>query len=214
MLRLSMDLVMEPDPPQAGPDYDEIADDLYELGTVISAAEFHGMTCGSLVGGAVVQGGSWQQQVFDFLGLAPDTEAAAPVQRVLALAGQVAEELRREDFGFELLLPPEDSPLQERATELANWCQGFLTGLALAGQDQGRWSRMPEDLAEGLADLASIAQLKVEDGDDEADYIELFEYVRVVVLNAYAELLLNDEGPVATPTHSASGLFGGDKKLH
>lgn len=193
--------------------FDDLADDLYQLGAITSASEFHGMVCACLVANAPLQGQAWRAHCLEFLGLAPDQQQTPVLERVLALPDQAAVELAHQDYGFQLLLPPDDSELSQRAEELGNWCQGFLTGLALSGQDQQRWSALPEQLADGLSDLAEIAQIEAIDNDDEGDFLELFEFVRMVVLNAYAELRENRSSGKA-PVHGASSLFGNDGKLH
>ncbi len=194
-------------------DYELLADDMDELDCIVSAAEYHGMVSGRLIGGSWVQGRAWRDQALELLGLAPEQADSADLLRLLALPEQVARELQRQDYGFQLLLPPDDCELRQRAEELAHWCQGFLSGLALAGQNQQRWSAMPSELAEGLTDLASIAQLKMADNDTDNDYAELFEYVRMVALNAHAELAMSQDAAEA-PVHNASALFQGDPKLH
>jgi hypothetical protein len=213
MARPDTGRTMEDDSRQQAYPFDDLADDLYELGSVVSAAQYHGMVCGGLCGNELAQGAGWRHKCLEFLGLPLDEEVTPVLERVLGLADCAAAELGREDFGFALLLPPEDCELSMRAQELANWCEGFLAGLALAGQDQQRWQQLPEDLVEGLGDLAAMTQIQVESGDDDKDYMELFEYVRMVVLNTYAQLRLPSAAP-SPPSHNASGLFGGKHKLH
>jgi hypothetical protein len=194
-------------------DYELLADDMDELGCIVSAAEYHGMVSGRLIGGPWVQGRAWRDQGLELLGLAPEQADSADLRRLLALPEQVMRELQQQDYSFQLLLPADDGELRLRAEELAHWCQGFLSGLALAGQDQQRWSAMPPELAEGLTDLASIAQLEMADSDTDNDYAELFEYVRMVALNAHAELAVSQD-TTAAPVHNASALFQGKHKLH
>ena len=71
-------------------------------------------------------------------------------------------------------------------------------------------------MVDGLSDLAAIAQLETEDNDTDNDYTELFEYVRMVALNAHAELAQgdSDSGGGEEPVHGARGFFQGDHKIH
>lgn len=196
-------------------DYERLADDMDELDCIVSAAEYHGMVSGRLIGGNTSQGRDWREQSLEFLGLAPDQPDSPDLRRLWALPQQVAAELKREDFGFQLFLPPDNFDLELRAEELGCWCEGFLTGLALAGQDQQRWAALPAELVDGLSDLAAIAQLEAEDNDTDNDYTELFEYVRMVVLNAHAELSQGDsDSGSKEPVHGARGFFQGDHKIH
>ena len=41
--------------------------------------------------------------------------------------------LRGDEMEFELLLPDDDAPLEQRATALSQWCQGFLYGFGTGG---------------------------------------------------------------------------------
>jgi hypothetical protein len=193
-------------------DFDLLADEMDELGCVVSAADYHGMVCGRLIGNHCVQGRGWREQAIEYLGVPAELEDSPDLQRLLGLAQQVVAELGQHDFGFQLLLPPDSCAIRLRAQALGQWCAGFLSGLALAGQDAGRWAQMPAELAEGLNDLASIAQIEAGEDDAESDFMELCEYVRMVVLSAFAELV--DADAVQAPAHSTSGLFQGDNKLH
>ena len=196
-------------------DYERLADDMDELDCIVSAAEYHGMVSGRLIGGNTSHGRDWREQSLEFLGLAPDQPDSADLRRLWALPQQVAAELALEDFSFQLFLPPDNFDLDLRAEELARWCEGFLAGLALAGQDQQRWSALPAELLDGLSDLAAIAQLETEDNDSDNDYTELSEYVRMVALNTHAELAQRDNASGGDkPVHGASGFFQGDHKIH
>ena len=42
------------------------------------------------------------------------------------------QQLDDEELGFELWLPDDDEPLEDRTLSLAQWCSGFLAGLGSA----------------------------------------------------------------------------------
>jgi uncharacterized protein YgfB (UPF0149 family) len=193
-------------------DFDQLDDAMGELEAVVSASGYHGMVCGRMIGGNCVVAADWSDEAMDFIGLAPDTVASAELNALLELPRQVVAELSQQDFGFQLLLPPDTAPLPERAEALGQWCEGFLAGLVLAGQGQQQWDKLPAELVEGFNDLASIAQMGPADEDAERDLMELLEYVRLVVLSAYAELVSEDRTVVAG--HATSSLFKGSNKLH
>ncbi len=98
--------------------------------------------------------------------------------------------LRGGEFEFSPLLPDDDAGLIDRTGALAQWCQGFLYGLALTGFDPKRDGT--GDVPEVLADMAEITRAQF--GDDqsleegEAAYAELVEFVRVAVQLVYYEL--------------------------
>ncbi len=196
----------------AGYDFDQLDDAMAELEAVVSASGYHGMVCGRMIGGNGVVAAAWPDEAMEFIGLAPGTVASAELNTLLDLPRHVVAELGQQDFGFQLLLPPDTAPLAERAEALGQWCEGFLAGLVLAGQDQQQWDKLPAELVEGFSDLASIAQMGPAEDDAERDLMELLEYVRLVVLSAYAELVSEDRTVVAA--HVASSLFTGSNKLH
>jgi uncharacterized protein YgfB (UPF0149 family) len=73
--------------------------------------------------------------------------------------------------------------MDERFSELTCWCSGFLHGLGLAQHAEGLLAQ--PDIREMLEDLAAIARslAPVPDSEDnESDFMEILEYIRVVVL--------------------------------
>src|SRR5690606_32603775 len=84
-----------------------------------------------------------------------------------------------------------------RVAALSVWTQGFLDGLVDAGLAGD--ADLSEDAASALGDLVAIARAGFEgegDNDDEADFAELVEYVRVAAILIFAEL--------ASPAHIAA----------
>jgi uncharacterized protein len=99
------------------------------------------------------------------------------------------------EMTFEPLLPGEERPLAERVQALAEWCQGFLSGLGQGGIDpQAMEGADAESIAEIFTDFAEIsrAALDVEEPADpnEPDFAlaEVKEYVRVSVQIVFEEL--------------------------
>lgn len=168
--------------------YDEIDCALRDLGFRLDAAEYHGALCGVLC----VQG-----EASDDLGLetdAPPNEEAVPAARELLQAvKQVSfDHLHDPESGFTPLLPHDDEALDQRVDALAQWCQGFLYGLATKpALDLNETS--PE-LREVVNDLIQISRAGVEqesEPDEDADenaYMELVEYVRAGVQLVFLEL--------------------------
>jgi len=209
-IELPMDNASDRNPP----DYDHLSDDFYALKCVVTPAEYHGLVAGRLVVARLVRGPHWDDQNLEYLGL-PLTARGSGVERILGLSEQTAAELEANDFSFRMLLPGDDLELAARVEALGNWCQGFLVGLALGGLDQPAWSSLQPDLAEGLLDMAAVAQIEVDDQGTEDDYEHLCEYVRMVVLNVYAELMLAEgDAAAAPPANVVAGLFGGRGRLH
>jgi hypothetical protein len=89
-----------------------------------------------------------------------------------------------EDLGLALWLPNDDEILEERTMALSQWCSGFLAGLGSSGDDTLK--AMSDDANDGLKDLQQISTADVSDTDeseeDENAFVEIVEYIRVVIL--------------------------------
>lgn len=181
------------DPIVSALNFDELCDLLVPLGTINSPAELHGLLCGKLSGGAELSETRWLLDAVEFLDFtqAPDEH----IRTVLTQLYHITSEHLRDGFGLKLLLPDDDSDLSQRTAALGQWCYGFLTGFGSAGKTD---RHITEEAEEGLRDLAAIAHIAVEDGDesDEADYVQVTEYVRMLAASLYLEY--------AAETHKAS----------
>jgi hypothetical protein len=142
-----------------------------------SAAEAHGLLSGMLCVDLGVNSRQWLRDFFGSEVMLPQGDEAS---RLNALFETTRRQLDDFDFSFEPLLPDDESPLEERALALGEWCQGFLLGVGYAGQNSG-W---PGECTEILRDLLEIGRLDPPEAAGEADetaYAELSEYVRVGV---------------------------------
>ena len=109
-------------------------------------------------------------------------------ETLLSVANDWLQQLHDGQMAFALLVAGDDTTLAERAESLAQWCQGYLVGLAMGGiQDH---NALPGDVPEFVNDLLKISQA-IADGttdDDEDAFYELCEYVRVGAQLVYDEL--------------------------
>lgn len=160
---------------------------LSAVGASPGAAAAHGMLCGMLVVDAGQPMPPWVAWVLD--GTEPRGE---PARQVLASLATLYDSTRRrlaaDDDRFTPLLPDDEQPFAERSRALAEWCDGFLFGLAAEGSD--RLASLDADATEALESLVAIAGLQTPPSgpqavpaaeDDEADLVELVEFVRVAV---------------------------------
>jgi uncharacterized protein len=161
------------------PFHAEVAAELAALKLGVDACELHGSLCGYLSGGGRASREDWLQR------LALDdaaTDTPAPDSVLEQLFDASRAQLDDDELGFELLLPPDSSPLGERADALLAWCRGFLGGFGLAS---GNHAPLSPESAEALEDLGRIAAsaLSYEDPDtDEEALSEVGEFVRVAAL--------------------------------
>jgi len=169
------------------PDYINLQESLLKVNATMEASEAHGALCGILCAQGSADVNQWQQHV---VGVQEEGNV---------LMGELADELQQmylatiaslnnEVTDFQCLLASDDDKLADRVYALANWCQGFLYGLAAGGIKQG--DKMPQDSAELMLDFIQISQAVFDDEDNENsedDYMQLEEFVRVGVL------LINEE---------------------
>ncbi|MBM4200042.1 MAG: UPF0149 family protein [Gammaproteobacteria bacterium] len=140
-----------------------------------SVAELHGAMAGLLCADIHSTYEQWLGALFAGDGMPFEQDADVPLRE---LFGHTQQVLATGDLSFQPLLPDDEEPLAERARALGHWCQGFLFGL---GQTTGQrtWTSEAEEL---LKDFSEISRLEAaEESDDEADYVEIAEFVRIGV---------------------------------
>lgn len=171
--------------------FDDIADVLLGLGTVISPSALHGQLVGQVCLGAVPGGAAWLAQVADMGGTKIEISSRYG-DRLVEWLHEVVADLADEDFVFELLLPSDDEALVERMEELATWCRSYSEGVAIAAASIAGGADFSEDTRDLFGDIVEISQLdpdSAEDDSQEVDFDELVEYVRVGVIQLSLETL-------------------------
>ena len=106
------------------------------------------------------------------------------------LLSEAASQLANLELQFHPLLPPDDASLEERVEALGLWCDGFMTGFA-AGfvQPESVLSGEAREILQDFGQLADVSENT--DGlsdQDEVDFMELVEYVRVAAVTLYEQL--------------------------
>lgn len=156
-------------------------------------AECHGVACGLLCR----QAASTFDAYMSLLGLlelvhAPGEGLRATLEDLFTSS---KEQLTDDNMGLTLWLPEDDEILEERTMALSHWCTGFLAGLGGGGKET--LTTLSEDANDALNDLQQIAKAEVLDTDeseeDENAYVEIIEYVRIVVYMIHEDLRGPDE---------------------
>jgi len=185
------------------PDFDVLADLLVEEGALtLSPAELHGLLAGQVAAGARFDPASLLQriqQLFDIEPFRNEATRRGAMQVYLA----ILQQFQAADFSFELLLPDDDQPLAIRAESLGVWCSGFLSGFGM--QEQTGPGGLSVEGQETLRDLAQIVQISAESDaegeEDEANLMEVQEYVRMAALLIFSECNEPDgQAPAAGPS--------------
>jgi yecA family protein len=171
--------------------YTKLESTLTKLGAQLNAAETHGLLTGMLSLSNPNKAEVWRDALLENLDCATPSKSQWNI--ISAASTQIQEDFTEHNFGFKLLLPDDDIPLNERVDALSLWCRGYLSGLGLVGVTK-------EDLAneviqELVNDISHIAHVSIETDsseDDESNYMELVEYIRVAVQNIQVELKTNE----------------------
>lgn len=175
-------------------EYSVIQEQLEDLSADMGAAEAHGVATGLLCANPNATVGTWLTVLFDTHpeSISQISESAEQLQSVFTAT---AELLQCDQFGFDLLIPDEDSDLEEQADALGKWCQGFLFGLGCAGvQDHSTWPEESQGILKDLSEIAKLDPSSDDQEDDESALAELREYVRVAVQIILMELQQNHTG--------------------
>jgi len=97
------------------------------------------------------------------------------------------------DSGFDLILPDDDSSIDERTDALAAWCKGYLLGLLY--NDRFGIDQLGEQSSEILRDFMFISEASSGADDEKQEdwaLAELHEYVKVgaqlIFESVYSEL--------------------------
>jgi yecA family protein len=152
------------------------------------AAESHGLLCGIICAAGKSDEAQWLEQV---LGEENTLSAAARAVRDLlgSLYSRSLLQLNDADLGLELLLPDDSAALFERSMALAEWCQGFLYGLAMGGvRDDPESTGHISEIMHDMFDISQARPEQVSSEEEESAYMEIAEYVRMCVLLCHEEL--------------------------
>lgn len=167
--------------------YDEITDALKRMNLEQDAAEVHGALCGLF---CTVNGLDAPFWLNNSLTNTPEEDAytvdalASESRSLLTqLFNGTEKQLSGEDFDFKPFLPDDSSGLFSRVEALSNWCQGFLFGLSQGGLTDP--DGLPGELPDIIKDIVEISRAESyeldDDQQDEKDFMELVEFVRVAV---------------------------------
>jgi uncharacterized protein YgfB (UPF0149 family) len=174
-------------PPVTGSsNYAQIQRLMADCRAVAEPAEAHGTLAGALCAASGYRLEDWLAEI---LPEGADSDSAA-VPGLRSLYDETCAALAGTQMQFDLLLPDDDAPIEERTEALTLWCNGFVYGLGTGGAPDPE--RLPGDAGEIVRDLAQIMRAGVDaregaEANEEA-LAELVEFVRVGVQVVFEEL--------------------------
>jgi uncharacterized protein YgfB (UPF0149 family) len=167
-------------------DYAEIQRTLVASHALADPAEAHGTLAGALCALVPYRLEDWLAEILpEGAGGPADSDPA-----LQTLYASTAAALSGRDMEFNLLIPDDDRPIEERTHALTLWCTGFLYGLGTNGAADAQ--RMTGELGEIVRDLTEITRADLDHFDsleaNESALAELVEFVRVGVQLVFDEL--------------------------
>ena len=164
------------------PSHNEIETLLENVALEKRASEWHGFLCGVLsVDIAYPLATSIQIMLADTAEITVGKDLSGQFDEVYST---VLAQLTDSNLQFQLCLPEgEDVGLGEQVNALAEWCAGFLYGLANAGiQTKGTLSADVQEILQDVGAIAHVDGVELANEEEVVSFIELVEFVRVAVL--------------------------------
>jgi len=168
--------------------YRAFAKHLTENKIIATPAELHGHLSGMLVINRSLNADQWIDNVLEDYCFEVKGDSHKVNQVLSALFEFVSDKLKADNFTFNLLLPNDEVELTSRLEALATWFGSFLTGLAFSGLKSEQ--NLNPEIREFLYDVEKISKVDTnvdETQGEEADYVELTEYVKAGVILIYEE---------------------------
>ncbi len=155
----------------------------------VTIAETHGCLCGALCVSNDYSFAQWFDEWSDDTDQAAASEVVAARELMQTLYAETVRDLRGSEMEFTPMLPDDESPLAQRAEALAQWCQGFLYGFGSVPDSKRTLRPEVEEVLRDLAQIARASAGATEPTDeDESDYVEIVEYIRIGVQTIHDQL--------------------------
>jgi len=169
-------------------EFTEIQHLLIEINTINTVADSHGIACGMLVVNSVADNRVWVKYIMGEIE-ATHIPSATSIKAIAAWFNEIKNQLQDSHLRFELCLPDDEAPLEDRVYALQEWCRGFILGIAMSGVND--FSELAQDTQELMHDFSRIGAEEEFDLDNqdqtEIAYSDISQYVRIGVL------LINEE---------------------
>lgn len=175
-------------------DFDELEEIINRLRIAAGAAESHGFLSGYLCLSDDISKEVIQEYLLANTEIDSDGSTLNEYHALFTnLAEEVSNQMAAPEFDFQLLLPDDDSSISHRTKCLAEWCQGFLSGIGVVGNTN--WQGLSSECHDVINDFYKICRLSADDeqeDDEEAEqaFFELVEYVRMGTLLIHDEFAL------------------------
>jgi yecA family protein len=183
------------------PKFNQITDVLQEEDLFTSASEVHGILSGFICGGIDLDSKSWLAHFNDVVNEGVGLPHKAK-KLIVSLHNQVVNQFTDDGLGFNLLLPDDDTALDDRCDFMSQWAQGFLVGF---GMVQPALRDANEEIQELIKDIRDISQISLdfeqEDEESEIAYAEIVEYLRIGAMLCFNHFSRKPNTPASKTIH-------------
>ncbi len=167
--------------------YQPFADHLKSIGVLASPSELHAQASAVLCVNQATSFEFWlNQMVHEYCVENPQDANFKMVMS--AVFDYAKEQLQKDDYSYQLLLPEDNSSLADRVAVLAEWVSTYLSAMGTAGMTESHLSKEGQEF---LHDMGQIARIENDSDDvegEELDFMEITEYVRTGVMVLFAEM--------------------------
>ncbi|MEH6453246.1 MAG: UPF0149 family protein [Psychromonas sp.] len=183
------------------PSFEKITQTLESADLFTNASETHGVLSGLICGGVKLDDQSWKPHFNDVVneGLGLPKNAQKLVESIYA---QVVNQFTDDGMGFNLLLPSDNVPLDERAESMSQWAQGFLVGFGMVQQALNQSSDEIQELIRDIRDISQVSlDFEQEDEESEIAFAEIVEYLRVGAMLCFNTFSRDPKTPISKTLH-------------
>lgn len=179
-------------------EFDQVNEALAPYPELDSPSFLQGMLVGLMCGDNTVKESAWIKRILEEADVKSIKESFLVVLHELYL--ETDKTLNGSGFELMLCLPDDNEDLRYRAAMLGQWCEGFLYGMGLAGQSE---QKLTGDVSELFRDFGDIARIEISDLEDatdqqESDFMQLMEFVKIGVLTINEDLNPVEGQPIMT----------------
>lgn len=183
-------------------DFEQVNEALEPFAELESPAFIQGMLIGLLCGDNDLQEAVWIKKLIE------EAQIKSVKESFLKTLDMVFQEtnkgLNGSGFELEFCIPDDSEPLVFRAAMLGQLCEGVLYGLGLVGALNEAENKIPANVRELVEDLGQIATIDVSSlnkddkvtDEEESDFMELVEFVKVGILTINEELNPTQAPPI------------------
>lgn len=180
------------------PEWDEVADLLFEAGLTLNPSELHGVLVGLMAAGFSPDDKHHLEQtlasVEKAVGVQLQGELVDMVSRLnLATMSAIVDS----DYAFRMIMPDDDDPIEQRLRSFSNWVTGFISGFTEGMTVRNAvGAAIHPEVAAVLKDFAAIAQVETDQSESEEaerQLEELADYVRLAAVSIVQDAINEKE---------------------